>query len=53
MTPLERLREAAAVPADDVTVSRADLAELLELLDHREASIRELCVMVTGYDDDR
>lgn len=33
MTPIERLREAAAVPADDVTVSRADLAAVLEHLD--------------------
>ena len=30
MTPIERLREAAAVPADDVTVSRTDLAAVLE-----------------------
>ena len=32
MTPIERLREAAAVPADDVTVSRTDLADVLEMI---------------------
>lgn len=34
MTPVERLREAAAVPADDVTVSRTDLAAVLEMSEY-------------------
>lgn len=41
MTPIERLREAAAVPADDVTVSRTDLAAVLEQIDTQNDTIRE------------
>lgn len=46
MTPIERLREAAAVPADDVTVSRTDLASVLawmgDVLDVGEEMAMEL-----------
>lgn len=49
-TPIERLREAAAVPADDVTVERTDLAAILERVEFLEGSVRELCALVTGYD---
>ena len=52
MTPIERLREAAAVPADDVTVSRTDLAAVLERIDATVTMLTENINSCRSYDED-
>lgn len=59
MTPLEAIREAAAVPADRVTVESSDLRAAVEEIDRLDAAlywlklkIREFCEREAGHDDD-
>lgn len=49
MTPIERLREAAAVPAVDVIVSRTDLADVLDTVDMVNLEARAIYAVLMRF----